>query len=158
MGKSPVLKSKSGQKKVLLRNILGQKWVFLGYFGAKIGVFKGLWPKAHFFSLFNAKKKFYKYIEIRNKTGFLGRVTFLEKKGDYFFMDDLLRFSTYELADDLRRMRIEAGYSQREVAEELGLTRSTITKYEQDINTPNLRTLKALLNLYGYHIYFGKDD
>ena len=123
-----------------------------------MGVFKGLWPKAHFFSLFNAKKNFYKYIEIRNKTGFLGRAIFFNKERRLYFMDDLLRFSTYELADDLRRMRMDAGYSQREVADELGLTRSTITKYEQDINTPNLRTLKALLNLYGYHIYFGKDD
>ena len=33
-----------------------------------------------------------------------------------------------------------------------------ITPEDDRLEPEYLRTLKALLNLYGYHIYFGKDD
>ena len=46
--------------------------------------------------------------------------------------------------DRLRRVRKETGLTQKEVAEQLHLHRSTYTKYERDQSVPSLAVLYRL--------------
>lgn len=50
-------------KKWQKRGVFGLFWVFFGLFWVFFRVFKILWPKTHFFSLFNIKKN--KYINMK---------------------------------------------------------------------------------------------
>lgn len=58
------------------------------------------------------------------------------------------------LAQDLKFMRRMTGMTQKEVAEQLGIRRQTITNYENGVRTPDIRILVAMVDLYGYDIYF----
>jgi transcriptional regulator with XRE-family HTH domain len=65
-----------------------------------------------------------------------------------------IKFSIDTLADDLKYMRRMSGMTQREVAERLGVIRQTVTNYENGERIPETRILLAMVNLYGYDIYF----
>lgn len=65
-----------------------------------------------------------------------------------------IKFNISTLAEDLKFMRRTSGMTQREVAERLGIIRQTITNYENGERTPDIKTLSAMLQLYGYDIYF----
>lgn len=56
-------------------------------------------------------------------------------------------FKKSDLSDELRRLRVNAGYTQIKVAEYLNIDRSTYTKYENG-REPDLNTLKKLAKLY----------
>ena len=60
------------------------------------------------------------------------------------------------LCEDLKEMRRMCNMTQREVANEIKVTRNAITQYEKGIRTPDLKTLSAMLNVYGYEICFEK--
>ena len=50
---------------------------------------------------------------------------------------------------DLERMRRDAGLTQGELAELLGVDRSTVAKWETGKSTPRLPTLVEMARLYG---------
>lgn len=52
-----------------------------------------------------------------------------------------------ELGDELRRLRVNRGFTQKKVAEYLNISRTTYTKYEGS-REPDLEALKALAKLY----------
>ena len=49
----------------------------------------------------------------------------------------------------LRELRKKAGYTQQEVAEYLGLAKSTVCLYEKGVYEPDIATLKKLADLFG---------
>ena len=53
------------------------------------------------------------------------------------------------LGQNLRRARAQAGLSQREVAQHLGVSRPTYTYYETGHTTPSVFDLYRLAQLYG---------
>ena len=53
------------------------------------------------------------------------------------------------LGQNLRRARAQAGLSQREVAQHLGVSRPTYTYYETGHTTPGIEDLYLLSQLYG---------
>lgn len=52
----------------------------------------------------------------------------------------------------VRRLRIRAGLRQTEVAERVGLSRSSITNIEADQQEPTVATLVALSDLFGVSV------
>ena len=54
-----------------------------------------------------------------------------------------------ELADRLRELRQERGWTQGRVAERLGVTPSVISAYENGIRQPSYEVLIKLARLYG---------
>ncbi len=53
------------------------------------------------------------------------------------------------LQDTLSRLRRAAGLSQEQLAEQLDVTRQTISKWEGGHSTPDLEKLKALARIFG---------
>lgn len=54
-----------------------------------------------------------------------------------------------ELHDIIKRLRLEKGYTQREVAKYLGVDVSTYAHYELARRTPDVKKLRMLAELYG---------
>lgn len=50
--------------------------------------------------------------------------------------------------DNLRIIRHEKGMTQKEVAEMLGIDRTTYTKYETGVTEPPFCTIKAIAEIY----------
>ena len=62
-----------------------------------------------------------------------------------------------KLGESLSNARKKSGLSQEEVAEKLGVSRQTISKWETDETLPDLRQSKKLALLYHLsliHIYY----
>ena len=51
--------------------------------------------------------------------------------------------------DNFRKMRQEAGLSQKEVAKKLGIYQSNVSDWENDISRPEYERLIQLTKLYG---------
>ena len=49
----------------------------------------------------------------------------------------------------LKAARVNAGFTQRQVENQLGYARSTLTRWESGKCNPNAQKLKALCELYG---------
>lgn len=69
---------------------------------------------------------------------------------------------TNAIAEKLKTLRKAKGYTQQEVADAIGTTRTSIGGYEIGRRTPPLRELQKLTEFYGVGLdYFGiasKDD
>lgn len=52
-----------------------------------------------------------------------------------------------EFHQNLKRLREKAGLTQEELAEELGITRQSVSKWELGINEPDLPTIRALCRI-----------
>ncbi len=64
-----------------------------------------------------------------------------------------------QLASILRRLRLEAGYTQQNVADSLNINRSTYTYYETGKTTPDIHTLKVLAKVFNVGVdVFLEDD
>ena len=59
-----------------------------------------------------------------------------------------------KLGEKLKEAREKANLSQQEVADKLNVSRQTISKYELNINEPDLETLKVLSCIYGVDINY----
>ena len=59
-----------------------------------------------------------------------------------------------KLGEKLKEAREKANLSQQEVADKLNVSRQTISKYELNINEPDLETLKELSCIYGVDINY----
>ena len=59
-----------------------------------------------------------------------------------------------ELKQKLAKFRIEAGLSQSDVAEKLGITRQAYNHYETGRRTPDLETATKLAKIYNVSIDF----
>ena len=59
-----------------------------------------------------------------------------------------------KLGEKLKDAREKANLSQQEVADKLNVSRQTISKYELNINEPDLETLKELLCIYEVDINY----
>lgn len=53
------------------------------------------------------------------------------------------------LADRIRTLRKEAGLSQEQMAERLGVSRQAVTRWETGLGTPDLDNVVAIADLYG---------
>lgn len=53
------------------------------------------------------------------------------------------------VVNDLRRLRLRAGLSQRRVAEELHLSQSAVSRWEVGSASPGLAVINCLAALYG---------
>ena len=51
--------------------------------------------------------------------------------------------------DNLKKYRIEKGYSQNDLAEELFVTRQCVSKWEKGVTQPDLQTLSKISELLG---------
>lgn len=56
---------------------------------------------------------------------------------------------THIIAERIREARNKAGFTQKEVADRLGMTYQAISNYERGINRIEVSILSALCNLYG---------
>ena len=56
------------------------------------------------------------------------------------------------LAKTLRRLRVEAGFTQQNMADVLNINRSTYTYYETGKTTPDIQSLKILANVLNVDI------
>lgn len=65
-----------------------------------------------------------------------------------------------EFKDRLKELRINRGYSQRELGKRLGMTNSAISMYERGEREPDYDTLEAIADLFNVDIAYllGKDD
>ncbi len=52
------------------------------------------------------------------------------------------------MKDQLKKVRMESGYTQQNIADFLGIERSTYAYYESGKTAPSVETLKALQRLY----------
>ena len=57
-----------------------------------------------------------------------------------------------DLGSRLKEAREKANFTQQEVADKLNISRQTISKYELNINEPDLETLKSLALIYNDNI------
>lgn len=66
----------------------------------------------------------------------------------------------YDLGMRLKELRIAKGYSLQQLAKKLNLTKGTLSKYESNINTPNINILRELAKLYSVSLDYiaGLDD
>lgn len=53
------------------------------------------------------------------------------------------------IADNVQRMRLEKGMTQRDVAEQLGVSFQTVSKWERGICFPDITLLSSLADLFG---------
>ena len=56
------------------------------------------------------------------------------------------------IADNLRQIRNNSALSQKQLADKVGLSRTSIAAIEQDLNDPSIATLQILANALGVHI------
>ena len=65
-----------------------------------------------------------------------------------------------QFGENFRRIRKESGFSQKQVAEKLGIFQSNISDWENDRSRPDYEKLIALANLYEVSLYelLGIDD
>lgn len=56
------------------------------------------------------------------------------------------------LAENLRFIRQEKGYSQAEAADKIGIPRTTLGDYERSHTEPNIETLSKIARVYGINI------
>lgn len=49
----------------------------------------------------------------------------------------------------LRELREEAGLSQKQLAERLGITKTTVNRYENDLREPEFATLIEIVRFFG---------
>ncbi len=75
---------------------------------------------------------------------------------DYIDKETFLSNLEYELICDLVRLRKEKKYTQKQLAEEADMIRETITKIENQIISPQIKTLIKLLEPLGYTIKIEK--
>ena len=54
------------------------------------------------------------------------------------------------IGDHLRKRRLDLGLLQREVAEQLGVDKSTVTNWELNRTTPTLRFSPRIIGLLGF--------
>lgn len=65
----------------------------------------------------------------------------------------------YPLGTKLRQLRVNAGYTQQNVADVLNINRSTYTYYETGKTTPDIMTLRSLSKIFKVSIdAFLEDD
>jgi transcriptional regulator with XRE-family HTH domain len=58
---------------------------------------------------------------------------------------------TWTLADAIERMRVNASLDQAELADEVGISRSSISNYERGKSTPhNFKTVQRIAEACGY--------
>lgn len=62
--------------------------------------------------------------------------------------------------ENFRKVRRQSGFSQKQVAEKLGIHQSNISDWENDISRPEYEKLIALAELYDVSLYelLGIDD
>ena len=53
------------------------------------------------------------------------------------------------MAISIKAARVNAGFTQTEVAERVGKTKNTIANYESYPSTPDIKTAQALADLFG---------
>ena len=53
------------------------------------------------------------------------------------------------LGQKLKKLRTEKGLTQKNLADQLNVTFQTVSKWESDINEPDIATLKELAKFYG---------
>ena len=53
------------------------------------------------------------------------------------------------LSENLQRLRMQSGLSQKELAEKLHVVRQTVSKWEKGTSDPSTHNLIALAELYG---------
>ena len=54
-----------------------------------------------------------------------------------------------EISKHIRRLRIERGLSQAQLAEQLHVTRQTVSSWERDMSHPDISTLEAMAAVFG---------
>lgn len=57
-----------------------------------------------------------------------------------------------DIAKNLRALRVNRHWSQAKLAEELGVTRQTVSSWERAVSFPDIEMLKKLSHLYGVGI------
>lgn len=64
------------------------------------------------------------------------------------------------LAKTLRKLRLNAGYTQQNIADALNINRSTYTYYETGKTTPDVHTLKELSKMFkvGVHVFLEDEE
>lgn len=67
---------------------------------------------------------------------------------DFHMGRDVKRINSMEFADKLKQLRTERGLSQEKLAEQIGVSRQVITKWESGTGTPKIDNLKTLADYF----------
>ena len=64
------------------------------------------------------------------------------------------------LAERLKELRIQKGFSQQDLADRTDQTKQAISQYERGVRTPNLEILEALCDIFNVSMDYltGKED
>lgn len=57
-----------------------------------------------------------------------------------------------KMAISIRAARVNAGFTQTEVAKSVGKTKNTIASYEAYVTTPDIQTAQAMAKLYNMSV------
>jgi len=81
----------------------------------------------------------------------------MDKRIDKFIKNEQKRIDKeYEITCDLVRLRNECNLSQNDIAEILNTKQPQIYRIEKGTNSPRLKTLLRILDIYGYTLEIKK--
>lgn len=59
-----------------------------------------------------------------------------------------------KLGNDIKRLRLEKGYTQKQVAEKMGVNDPTVSKWEKTLRLPSVEMLIKVAQLYDVSLYY----
>lgn len=59
-----------------------------------------------------------------------------------------------KLGNDIKRLRLEKGYTQKQVAEKMGVNGPTVSKWEKTLRLPSVEMLIKVAQLYDVSLYY----
>ena len=62
------------------------------------------------------------------------------------------------LGDKIRRLRSERKVSQGELAEGIGVSRQTVSKWESDVTRPNMESIRSLCSYFSVDVSIFIDE
>ena len=68
-----------------------------------------------------------------------------------FFLGDIMRYEIMKF-ENIRNLRIDNGYTQKQIAEQLGISQNTYSQYELGILNYPVDALLILADFYGVSV------
>lgn len=59
-----------------------------------------------------------------------------------------------KLGNDIKRLRLEKGYTQKQVAKKMGVNSPTVSKWEKTLRLPSVEMLIKVAQLYDVSLYY----
>ena len=80
----------------------------------------------------------------------------MDKIKKYIETETMINNMEYDLITEFIRLRKEAGFSQQDIADQSNVIRTTVARVENQINSPQVRTMLQILEPLGYTLRIEK--